>query len=132
MDRFVLGVIAAIFVMAASLWIGRRLARSTGGPMDDTSSRMASDVVVVIELLADRRAKLWQADGGPAPGVDDHVTVSHHVREATETILRNSGALSKDRRGRNRPYGQAGSARIKSGCCRRRRPERQREKSRSR
>ena len=81
--------------MAASLWIGRRLARSTGGPMDDTSSRMASDLVVVIELLADRRVKLWQADGGPAPGVDDHVTVSHHVREATETILRNSGASAK-------------------------------------
>ena len=55
-------------------------------------------------FLANRLAKIWTADDGPAPGVGDSDAVYHHVRESTETILRQAGASAKDRRGRGRAW----------------------------
>ena len=56
---------------------------------------MARDLMVVSDLLADRLAKIWTAGDGPAPGVGDSDAVYHHVRESTETILKQAGASPK-------------------------------------
>ena len=62
---------------------------------DDSAGRMARDLMVVSDLLADRLAKIWQAGDGPARGMGNSDAVYHHVRESTETILRQAGASPK-------------------------------------
>ena len=97
-DSIILGIAAAAsaaaFAAAASLWIGRQMGRQRTSE-DDSAGRMARDLMVVSDLLADRLAKIWQAGDGPAPGVGDSDAVYHHVRESTETILRQAGASAK-------------------------------------
>ena len=97
-DSIILGVVAsavgAVLAAAASLWIGRHMGRQPTGE-DESSGRMARDLMVVSDLLADRLAKIWQAGDGPAPGVGDSDAVYHHVRESTETILKQAGASAK-------------------------------------
>ena len=97
-DSIFLGIAAAAaaaaFAAAASLWIGRQMGRHRAGE-DDSAGRMARDLMVVSDLLADRLAKIWQAGDGPAPGVGDSDAVYHHVRESTETILKQAGASPK-------------------------------------
>ena len=56
---------------------------------------MARDLMVVSDLLADRLARIWQSGDGPAPGIGDSDAVYHHVRESTETILKQAGASPK-------------------------------------
>lgn len=56
---------------------------------------MARDLMIVSDLLADRLARIWQAGDGPAPGIGDSDAVYHHVRESTETILKQAGASPK-------------------------------------
>ena len=96
-DSIILGVaaaaIGAVLAALASLWIGRQMGRQPA--QEDSHGRMARDLMVVSDLLADRLAKIWQADDGPAPGVGDSDAVYHHVRESTETILRQAGASPK-------------------------------------
>ena len=96
-DSIILGVAAAtvgaVLAALASLWIGRQMGRQPA--QEDSHGRMARDLMVVSDLLADRLAKIWQADDGPAPGVGDSDAVYHHVRESTETILRQAGASPK-------------------------------------
>ena len=97
-DSIILGIAAAavgaVLAAAASLWIGRQMGRRQNTD-DDSSGRMARDLMVVCDLLADRLAKIWQAGDGPAPGVGDSDAVYHHVRESTETILKQAGASPK-------------------------------------
>lgn len=97
-DSIILGgaaaFVAAAVAAAASLWIGRQMGRQEDG-QDDSAGRMARDLMVVSDLLADRLAKIWQAGDGPAPGVGDSDAVYHHVRESTETILKQAGASAK-------------------------------------
>lgn len=97
-DSLFLGIAAAaagaVLAAAASIWIGRQMGRPRTGD-DDSAGRMARDLMVVSDLLADRLAKIWTADDGPAPGVGDSDAVYHHVRESTETILRQAGASPK-------------------------------------
>ena len=84
----------AVLAATASLWVGRQMGgRHTSD--DDSSGRMARDLMVVSDLLADRLAKIWQAGDGPAPGIGDSDAVYHHVRESTETILKQAGASPK-------------------------------------
>ena len=90
----VAAAVAAILAAGASLWIGRQMGRQQASD-DDSSGRMARDLMVVSDLLADRLAKIWQAGDGPAPGVGDSDAVYHHVRESTETILKQAGASAK-------------------------------------
>ena len=87
-------MVAAVVAAAASIWIGRQMGRRNDH-QDDSAGRMARDLMVVSDLLADRLAKIWQSGDGPAPGVGDSDTVYHHVRESTETILRQAGASAK-------------------------------------
>ena len=97
-DSIILGVAAAavgaVLAAAASLWIGRQMGRHQTSD-DDSSGRMARDLMVVSDLLADRLARIWQAGDGPAPGIGDGDAVYHHVRESTETILKQAGASPK-------------------------------------
>lgn len=97
-DSIILGAAAAVsgamLAAAVSIWIGRQMGRQ-GDSQDDSAGRMARDLMVVSDLLADRLAKIWQAGDGPAPGVGDSDAVYHHVRESTETILRQAGASAK-------------------------------------
>ena len=97
-ESLILGIAAAAIAAAvaavASLWIGRQMGRQPAGE-DDSAGRMARDLMVVSDLLADRLAKIWQAGDGPAPGVGDSDAVYHHVRESTETILKQAGASPK-------------------------------------
>ena len=97
-ESLILGVaaaaVAAALAAVASLWIGRQMGRQPAGE-DDSAGRMARDLMVVSDLLADRLAKIWTAGDGPAPGVGDSDAVYHHVRESTETILKQAGASPK-------------------------------------
>lgn len=97
-ESLILGIaaaaIAAALAAVASLWIGRQMGRQPAVE-DDSAGRMARDLMVVSDLLADRLAKIWQAGDGPAPGVGDSDAVYHHVRESTETILKQAGASPK-------------------------------------
>ena len=97
-DSIILGVAAAAvtaaLTAAASLWVGRQMGRARPSP-DDSAGRMARDLMVVSDLLAERLAKIWQAGDGPAPGIGDSDAVYHHVRESTETILQQAGASAK-------------------------------------
>ena len=97
-ESLILGVaaaaIAAALAAVASLWIGRQMGRQPAGE-DDSAGRMARDLMVVSDLLADRLAKIWQAGDGPARGIGDSDAVYHHVRESTETILKQAGASAK-------------------------------------
>jgi len=97
-DSIILGIAAAAaaagVAAVASLWIGRQMGRPRTSE-DDSSGRMARDLMVLSDLLADRLAKIWTADDGPAPGVGDSDAVYHHVRESTETILKQAGASPK-------------------------------------
>ena len=97
-DSIILGCAAAVAAAAlaalASLWIGRQMGRRPDS-RDDSAGRMARDLMVVSDLLADRLARIWQAGDGPAPGVGDSDAVYHHVRESTETILKQAGASAK-------------------------------------
>ena len=97
-DSIILGIVAAAaaagVAAVASLWIGRQMGRPRTSE-DDSSGRMARDLMVLSDLLADRLAKIWTADDGPAPGVGDSDAVYHHVRESTETILKQAGASPK-------------------------------------
>lgn len=97
-DSIILGGVAALVAAGlaalASLWIGRQMGRQSDS-QDDSAGRMARDLMVVSDLLADRLAKIWQAGDGPAPGVGDSDAVFHHVRESTETILKQAGASAK-------------------------------------
>ncbi len=85
---------AALAAAAGSVWIGRRMGRRPDGGAETPTARMARDLMVLSQLLAERLAKLWQADGGPAGGGGSDA-VYHHVRESTETILRQAGASDK-------------------------------------
>ncbi len=89
------GASAAGLSAAASLWIAAQLNRSPSKRDDVPTQRLARDLVIVSQLLADRLAIIWEADDGPAPGVEDHDAVFHHVRESTETIVRQAGASAK-------------------------------------
>ena len=89
------GTAAAGLSALASLWIAAQLNRNPSKRDDVPTQRLARDLVIVSQLLADRLAKLWEADEGPAPGVEDHNAVFHHVRESTETIVRQAGASAK-------------------------------------
>lgn len=97
-DSIILGAVAAVsgavLAAAVSLWIGRQMGRRRDS-QDHAAGRMARDLMVVSDLLADRLAKIWQAGDGPASGVGDSDAVYHHVRESTETILRQAGASPK-------------------------------------
>lgn len=97
-DSIILGtaaaVIGAVLAATAGLWIGRQMGRQPES-QDDSAGRMARDLMVVSDLLADRLAKIWTADDGPAPGIGDSDAVYHHVRESTETILKQAGASPK-------------------------------------
>ena len=97
-ESLILGIaaaaIAAALAAVANLWIGRQMGRQPAVE-DDSAGRMARDLMVVSDLLADRLAKIWQAGDGPAPGVGDSDAVYHHVRESTETILKQAGASPK-------------------------------------
>ena len=91
---FAAAAAAAALAAAASLWIGRQMGRQRTSE-DDSAGRMARDLMVVSDLLADRLAKIWQAGDGPTSGMGDSDAVYHHVRESTETILRQAGASAK-------------------------------------
>ena len=97
-DSIILGIAAAAaaaaLAAAASIWIGRQMGRHRES-QDESSGRMARDLMVVSDLLADRLAKIWQAGDGPTSGMGDSDAVYHHVRESTETILRQAGASAK-------------------------------------
>ena len=91
---FAAAAAAAALAAAASVWIGRQMGRQRTSE-DDSAGRMARDLMVVSDLLADRLAKIWQAGDGPTSGMGDSDAVYHHVRESTETILRQAGASAK-------------------------------------
>ena len=97
-DSIFLGIAAAAaaaaLAAAASIWIGRQMGRHRES-QDESTGRMARDLMVVSDLLADRLAKIWQAGDGPTSGMGDSDAVYHHVRESTETILRQAGASAK-------------------------------------
>jgi hypothetical protein len=99
MDSIVLAIIsatiAATLTTIIGLWVLRRTGRQPSTSDVGTTRRMARDLVVISELLADQLAKIWKSDGDPAPNAADHDTVFHHVRESTETIIRRAGASEK-------------------------------------
>ena len=89
------GASAAGLIAIASLWIATQLNRNPSKQDAVPTQRLARDLVIISQLLADRLANIWEADEGPAPGVEDHDAVFHHVRESTETIVRQAGASAK-------------------------------------
>lgn len=99
MHSLVLAVIAATIASTltsiTSLWIRSHTIRNPSTTEETTTRRLARDLVVISELLADRLAKIWASDGGPGPDDDNRDTVFHHVRESTTTIVRGAGASEK-------------------------------------
>tara|TARA_B100000029_G_scaffold403140_1_gene402841 strand:- start:176 stop:583 length:408 start_codon:yes stop_codon:yes gene_type:complete len=99
MQSLVLAVIAAAIASTltsiTSLWIQNRTIPTPSTTDETTTRRLARDLVVISELLADRLAKIWASDGGPGPDDDNRDTVFHHVRESTEAIVRGAGASKK-------------------------------------
>ena len=90
--------VAGTLVAALAIWLlGRRRARSVqaSSPRAAREARMARDIGVLSELLAERLATIWQADGGPGGGGADTDAAFHYVRESTEQIMRQAGASSK-------------------------------------
>ena len=67
-DSIILGIAAAAaaaaLAAAASIWIGRQMGRHRESE-DESAGRMARDLMVVSDLLADRLAKIWQAGRRP-------------------------------------------------------------------
>ena len=97
MAAIVAGV-AGTLVAALAIWLlGRWRARSVqaSSPRAAREARMARDIGVLSELLAERLATIWQADGGPGGGGSDTDAAFHYVRESTEQIMRQAGASSK-------------------------------------
>ena len=90
--------VAGTLVAALAVWLlGRWRARSVqaSSPRAVREARMARDIGVLSELLAERLATIWQADGGPGGGGSDTDAAFHYVRESTEQIMRQAGASSK-------------------------------------
>ena len=90
--------VAGTLVAALAVWLlGRWRARSVqaSSPRAAREARMARDIGVLSELLAERLATIWQADGGPGGGGADTDAAFHYVRESTEQIMRQAGASSK-------------------------------------
>ena len=90
--------VAGALVAALAVWLlGRWRARSVqaSSPRAAREARMARDIGVLSELLAERLATIWQADGGPGGGGADTDAAFHYVRESTEQIMRQAGASSK-------------------------------------
>ena len=91
--------VAGALVAALAVWLlGRWRARSvqTSSPRAAREARMARDIGVLSELLAERLATIWQADGGPGGGGADTDAAFHYVRESTEQRHHApSGASSK-------------------------------------
>ena len=90
--------VAGTLVAALAVWLlGRWRARSVqaSSPRAVREARMARDIGVLSELLAERLATIWQADGGPGGGGADTDAAFHYVRESTEQIMRQAGASSK-------------------------------------
>ena len=90
--------VAGTLVAALAVWLlGRWRARSVqaSSPRAAREARMARDIGVLSELLAERLATIWQADGGPGGGGTDTDAAFHYVRESTEQIMRQAGASSK-------------------------------------
>ena len=90
--------VAGTLVAALAIWLlGRWRARSVqaSSPRAVREARMARDIGVLSELLAERLATIWQADGGPGGGGADTDAAFHYVRESTEQIMRQAGASSK-------------------------------------
>lgn len=71
----------------------RRQRSATNGG-DSREARLARDMTVLADLLADRLAKIWLADSPPTPSADSD-SLYHHVLESTTTIVRQAGASAK-------------------------------------
>ncbi len=89
------GLALTLAVLATVLIKRRPGAPSRPHDMAATSARMARDIGVLSELLAERLAKLWQEGDGPSQVSTDPDSVYHHVMESTDTIMRQAGASSK-------------------------------------
>lgn len=87
---FLAGAAATVVILRRTLGSRRAPTPAQESPV----SRMAKDIGVLSELLADRLAKVWLADGGPKDA-DRADAVFHHVRESTAIILERAGASPK-------------------------------------
>lgn len=90
-------VAGALATLGALRWrrVGRGAAPGASGDTAETPARMARDIGVLAELLADQLAKLWQAGGGTSGPGRDGDAAYHHVRESTAHILQAAGASPK-------------------------------------
>ena len=92
-----LGVGLALTLAALATVLIKRRPGALSQPHDAAarSARMARDIGVLSELLAERLAKLWQEGDGPSRVSSDPDAVYHHVLESTDAIMRRAGASSK-------------------------------------
>ena len=89
------GIITGTCVGISITWLMpyRRQPSATNGG-DSREARLARDMTVLADLLADRLAKIWLADSPPTPSADSD-SLYHHVLESTTTIVRQAGASAK-------------------------------------
>ena len=87
------GLIAGVVVGCLTVAPGRRGSADREGD-GSREARLARDMTVLADLLAERLAKIWLADT-PTPPAADGDELFHHVLESTTTILRQAGASAK-------------------------------------
>ncbi len=96
MAALISGVAAGAVVGAAVVWLSARGGRGDAKEEADGSreARLARDMTVLAELLAERLAKIWLADEGSPPAAEGDA-LYHHVLESTTTIVQQAGASAK-------------------------------------
>ena len=91
----VVGAVVGAVLVSAGVWLlrSRRARAAAASPDRQAAARMARDIGVLTEALADRLAAVWKAGGGPPAGDPD--SVHRQVLEATAGIMRKAGASEK-------------------------------------
>ena len=91
------GIAAGLFIGLVVTGITVALATRRDEDVGNETSRearIARDMTVLAELLAERLAKIWLADT-PSPLATEGDALYHHVLESTTTIVKQAGASAK-------------------------------------
>ena len=91
------GIAAGLFMGLVVTWITVALETHRDADVGNEGSRearIARDMTVLADLLAERLAKIWLADT-PAPPATEGDALYHHVLESTTTIVKQAGASAK-------------------------------------
>ena len=112
----VVGAVVGAVLVSAGVWLlrSRRAPAAAASPDRQAAARMARDIGVLTEALADRLAAVWKAGGGPPAGDPDSVPPSSargHGRHHAE-----GRGIGERRHGSGRADGQEGASGSDQGA----------------